>query len=115
MTIHQRSVWRFFLIFVGLGAAVCFGQDITGSIRGSVLDPSGAGIGGAKVTVTNTDRNVVLRTSADVLENAAAQVEVLAEEWPEYGEEARRFARFSQRVSAAASQVGHKSKVRRRR
>jgi hypothetical protein len=58
-------------------------------------------------------RNIVLRTSADVLENAAAQVEVLAEGWPEYGDDARRFVRFSQRVTAAASQVGHKSKVRR--
>ena len=41
----------------------CLGQDITGSIVGTVLDPTGAGVPGAKITITNTDRNSVARTA----------------------------------------------------
>jgi len=37
-------------------------QDISGSIGGSILDPSGASVPNAKVTITNTDRNQVVRT-----------------------------------------------------
>ena len=37
-------------------------QQITGDIRGSVKDPSGAVISGAKVSITNTERNAVVRT-----------------------------------------------------
>ena len=37
-------------------------QDISGTIGGTILDPSGATVPGAKVTITNTDRNQVLRT-----------------------------------------------------
>ena len=36
-------------------------QDISGTIEGSVLDPSGAVVANAKVTVTNTDRNQTAR------------------------------------------------------
>jgi len=42
-------------LFAGSLAA----QDISGTIGGTVLDPSGAGVPKAKVTVTNADRNVV--------------------------------------------------------
>src|ERR1700674_5886190 len=37
-------------------------QDISGAIGGAVLDPSGAGVPNAKVTITNPDRNQVVRT-----------------------------------------------------
>jgi hypothetical protein len=43
-------------------AASLSAQDISGSIGGTVLDPTGAVVPNAKVTVTNTDRNVVVRT-----------------------------------------------------
>src|ERR1017187_8179662 len=36
-------------------------QDISGTISGTILDPSGATVPDAKVTVTNTDRNQVVR------------------------------------------------------
>jgi len=36
-------------------------QDISGTISGTILDPSGATVPNAKVTVTNTDRNQVVR------------------------------------------------------
>ncbi len=38
-------------------------QDITGTIEGSVLDASGAGVPNAKVTITSADRHQVVRTS----------------------------------------------------
>src|ERR1700686_2115737 len=46
------------LCFAGSLAA----QDISGAIEGVVADPSGAGVPNAKVTITNTDRNQVVRT-----------------------------------------------------
>src|ERR1700730_10831378 len=36
-------------------------QSNTGIIEGTVLDPSGASVAKAKVTITNTDRNQVVR------------------------------------------------------
>ncbi|HEY1984264.1 MAG TPA: TonB-dependent receptor [Terracidiphilus sp.] len=43
------------LLFIVLGSAsvLCFAQSDRGSVSGSVTDPSGAGVVGAKVTVTN--------------------------------------------------------------
>ena len=49
-----------FLILVCASAVLA--QDITGSIAGTVLDASGAGISNAKVTITATDRNHVVRS-----------------------------------------------------
>jgi len=37
-------------------------QDITGTIEGSILDATGAAVPNAKVTITSTDRNQVVRT-----------------------------------------------------
>ena len=38
------------------------GQDVSGNIGGTILDPSGASIVNAKVTITNTDRSQVVRS-----------------------------------------------------
>lgn len=57
-------------------------------------------------------RDVVLRTSADVFEHCADQAKALAEVWPEYGADVDRFVRFQERVTAAAREVGHKSRRR---
>jgi hypothetical protein len=43
-------------------AATLSAQDISGTIEGSVLDASGAAVPGAKITITNTDRNLTVRT-----------------------------------------------------
>jgi hypothetical protein len=43
-------------------ASVCLAQEITGTIVGTVKDPGGAVVPKATVTVTNTDKNVVVRT-----------------------------------------------------
>lgn len=45
-------------VFASLASA----QEVTGSIFGTVTDQSGAAIAGAPVTVTATDRNLVVRT-----------------------------------------------------
>jgi hypothetical protein len=39
-----------------------FGQEITGSINGSVKDPNGAAVSGATVTITDIAKKVVVRT-----------------------------------------------------
>jgi hypothetical protein len=50
------------LIGISVFAIAAFGQDVSGTISGTVTDPSGAAVANAKVTVTNTDRKAVLRT-----------------------------------------------------
>ncbi len=50
------------LFLAAICAAGLFAQDITGTIEGTVLDPTGAAVPNAKVTVTNTDRNQAVRT-----------------------------------------------------
>jgi uncharacterized surface anchored protein len=49
------------LCFSLTGIAVA--QEITGSLVGSVKDPNGAAVKGATVTVTDTDKKVVVRTT----------------------------------------------------
>jgi len=52
-----------FCLFIAASvAASMFAQDISGTIEGSVLDPTGAVVPKAKVTITNTDRKQVVRT-----------------------------------------------------
>src|SRR5579885_640775 len=49
-------------LVLACAGGVVWGQDISGTIEGSVLDPSNAPVPNAKVTITNTERNQVLRT-----------------------------------------------------
>src|SRR5215471_15006741 len=51
-----------FFLLVGCLPVGLLAQDITGAIGGTVLDPSGAAVPRATVTLTNTDRNQVVRT-----------------------------------------------------
>ncbi|MBV8844350.1 MAG: carboxypeptidase regulatory-like domain-containing protein [Bryobacterales bacterium] len=58
------SCARFLAFF---GAVAAYGQTITGSLSGSVLDPQSAPIQGATVTITETSRNftAVTKTGAE--------------------------------------------------
>jgi len=56
----KKLIW---LCLLTAGTVMCLlAQDITGTIEGTVLDASNAGVPNAKVTITNTDRNQVVRT-----------------------------------------------------
>jgi hypothetical protein len=57
----MKTMVVFCLLALASGFALV-AQDITGSIGGTILDPSDAVVPNAKVTVTNTDRNQVVRT-----------------------------------------------------
>jgi len=58
----KKTTLSIFLLLLWCASAV-LAQDITGSIAGSVVDASGAGVPGAKVTITSLDRNQVVRTA----------------------------------------------------
>ena len=49
-------------LFAILAGALCLNaQDISGTIGGTILDPTGAAVPNAKITITSTDRNQVVR------------------------------------------------------
>ncbi|HTS09795.1 MAG TPA: carboxypeptidase-like regulatory domain-containing protein, partial [Candidatus Eisenbacteria bacterium] len=57
----KRSVWvavATFALLFSLWVPVAMGQAVYGSILGTVTDPSGAAVTGAKVTVTSQTKNV---------------------------------------------------------
>jgi hypothetical protein len=57
------NVFCTLLIVCGLlGGVFAQGQEVTGSISGTVSDPSGAAIRNATITLINTDRNATIRT-----------------------------------------------------
>src|ERR1035441_8004653 len=55
----KRLSW---ICLLAIAVAACLSaQDTSATIGGTVLDPSGAAVGNAKLTITNTDRNQVVR------------------------------------------------------
>ena len=59
----RRKLMIFAIAGMLLGlAGASVAQVITGTISGTVKDSSGAVVPGATVTVTNTDKNIVVRT-----------------------------------------------------
>lgn len=61
-----------FVALVCLLATPMFAQTTSGSIVGSVVDPSGAAVPAASVTITNLDTAAVFRTSSDSSGNYVA-------------------------------------------
>src|SRR5690242_6665525 len=55
---HSHTILSLML----LAAAAVRAEDISASIQGEILDLSGASVPNARVTITNTDRNPVVRT-----------------------------------------------------
>jgi hypothetical protein len=53
----------FLVLFLSGTASVA--QTVTGSVRGTVSDPTGAAVLGARVTITNTGTGVVGKTVSD--------------------------------------------------
>jgi hypothetical protein len=66
MKIFQRFARRALRLAVTLilvtGLVGAFAQETTGTISGTITDPTGASVKGATVTLTNTDRNQEIRT-----------------------------------------------------
>src|SRR5947209_11843620 len=56
-----RVVWVAIPLFFGL-TGIAVAQEITGSIVGSVKDPNAAAVAGATVTVTDSEKKIVVRT-----------------------------------------------------
>ncbi len=61
----KKYLVALFCIVLLLSGAVAVAQTITGSIRGTVTDPSGAVVAGAKVTAINVDTAVATKTVSD--------------------------------------------------
>lgn len=57
----MKRVFSLVLFALAGGVLLC-AQDISGTIDGSILDPTGAAVPNAKVTITNIDRGQVVRT-----------------------------------------------------
>ena len=57
----RESLCKLLLMIVAIMGATAAAQDITGSISGTVKDPTGAVMPNATVTITNTDTGVVVR------------------------------------------------------
>ena len=57
----KRAFSACVLLAMAAGSAA-FGQDVSGTIGGSILDASNSAVPNAKITVTDTNRNQVVRT-----------------------------------------------------
>src|SRR5947208_2622801 len=69
----KKAIRLALLAFAG-GMMLC-AQDISGNIRGTILEPSGYSMSRDKGTVTNTDRNQVVRSiTTDATGSYSAQL-----------------------------------------
>src|SRR6202789_283919 len=63
----RKLLYIGFAILLSVGAAPYAGAQSTGSIRGTVTDPTGAAIGDSKVTVTETNTNITRSVASNNL------------------------------------------------
>src|SRR5581483_7112322 len=56
----KRVLYSLFVCLLACAPAIA--QGVNGTIRGTVTDPTGAAVPNATVTITNTDKNAVVRT-----------------------------------------------------
>ena len=56
MPSSTRRALRCLILLFGVGAAVAWGQTFQGSFTGTVVDPTGAVVPGAVVTITEKDK-----------------------------------------------------------
>src|ERR1700758_3840 len=64
----KRSVWisvAVISLLCSLWVPSALGQAVYGAIQGTVTDPSGAAVNGAKVTVTSQTKNVSTETTTN--------------------------------------------------
>src|SRR6266446_28307 len=59
---RRNSLALYVLLVLCISAAIAAAQEITGSIVGTVSDSKGGVVPNARVTITNTDQQVVVRT-----------------------------------------------------
>ncbi len=58
------SLFRHILVVALLTAAMAFGQAVSGNISGTVVDPSGAVVPNASITITDLDRGTVYNATS---------------------------------------------------
>ncbi|MBZ5581009.1 MAG: TonB-dependent receptor [Acidobacteriia bacterium] len=61
----RLRIWVYLIFALFLATEGLFGQEYRGSLSGRVLDPSGAAVPGAHLTLTNTATNVRLMTDTN--------------------------------------------------
>ena len=69
----KRSMWvvvALLSLLCGLWVPSVFGQAVYGSILGTVTDPSGAAVNGAKVSATSQSKNVTTEANTNESGNA---------------------------------------------
>ena len=62
---HYSQLLRLLLVALSICAfsAVIFAQEVTGSLNGTVKDATGGVVSGATVTISDSEKKVVLRTT----------------------------------------------------